>query len=545
MVAGLQKPTFAKATSSTRTTTSAKLATSGRSTAYSKANQKQSLSAVSYGIRAQRTVSGSGLIFNPSKLRDYRATISDQRHYYNDNRAGLYAPMPQIAPAQSAGNNSGMSSLDKFALGMQAVNTLTGSLGQILDLSKSGKSSKSGNSSNSNSSVAKMNGPKDNNNAGKAAIDGMENAKDSTALRDAIATARGEFDRLDGRETELKNLLNDNKTAEYNDAKKNVSTKQSEVKDKEKTLSKCRGNVNSSKQSVDVAKNLQDSAEASFNNAEKQVGAADSGVTSATRDYANAKSTLATTPKKIKENGEWKDNPKYKDAEEAVRQKKEALEAAKQKLQKSKELSEDAKVAYNKAQGDYEKQNDIYAKTQEALTNAETAEEKAKDDLEKANQDLSNMKEIIETYEKNKSELEQVTEQKGKLKEQIDKQEARLKQLQEQDAKDYEKVNNQKDDLNGKIDKSRSNINADGKVDKSDKKELDKYDRYQAQWREADAKSQELEKRIIQTALAGSSGGNIGQCTLNGKQYFVVDGKLATSQEYNEALRKGILGNPQ
>ena len=499
MVAGLQKPTFAKATSLTRTTTSVKLATSDRSTAYSKANQKQSLSAVRYGIGAQRTAAGSGLIFNPSKLRDYRATISAQRHYYNDKReGGLYTPpMPQTAPLQSAGNNSGRSSLDKFTLGMQAVNTLTDSLGQILDLSKSGKSSKSGNSSKSNSSVDNMNGAQDNN-AGKTAIDGMENAKDSTALKEAIGNANGTLEKLEGQEQDLtEHVNNETVKREYDEAKAGLQDQKKLVKDKERSYKELAGNVNEQKKSLDVAERARDSAKEQCDIAAKKAGKSAEGVTTATTALGDAKSTLARTPEKIKDKeGKEIENPAYKTAKEQVEQKEAELKSAKEALANDKEVEAKAKDNYNAEQDTYQTQTKKFADTEKNLEKAKTACTQAEKELEDAQEKLKDMQDTVNDFENSKKELAEVKEQREKLQAQITKQQARLTQLQNKDQSDLDKINKQIADLDAKISKNNAAIDTTDGVSGKEKRADKNNSNYKAKRAELQEQARVLEQRI-------------------------------------------------
>lgn len=193
-IAGLPKPRFATKTSSTtRSTTSATLANATRSSNYSQTKS----SAVSFGIRAQRSTVGSGLVFNPSQYNS--GYISQQRHAYNDNRPRFYN-MPPVQNHKCNGSG-GMSTLDKIMAFNALAQNLTGTTAQVINALKTPQS-------NQTSGAGGMNGGSPTSIVTESITD-MRSATSSIALDNAIKTAREESKSLPTQITKAETELND------------------------------------------------------------------------------------------------------------------------------------------------------------------------------------------------------------------------------------------------------------------------------------------------------------------------------------------------
>lgn len=203
MVAGLQKPNFKARISSTgRATTSATLSKTSRSSGFS---QAKSASAVSYGIRAQRTTAGTGLVFNPSQYNsDY---ISKQRHAFNDNRVRSYERTPIL---NHVCKGSGMGTFDKIMAFNSIANNILGTTTGVIDSFKKPQTKLSTTTRTMDGATTET----------SQVVTDMKNAKTSKDLDRAIKLAETESNGLPNKistaETELSDL--EGKTGELQTA---------------------------------------------------------------------------------------------------------------------------------------------------------------------------------------------------------------------------------------------------------------------------------------------------------------------------------------
>ena len=233
-IAGLPKPRFATKTSSTtRSTTSATLANATRSSNYSQTKS----SAVSFGIRAQRSTVGTGLVFNPGQYNS--GYISQQRHAYNDNRVRFYN-MPPVQNHKCNGSG-GMSTLDKIMAFNALAQNLTGTTAQVINAFKTPQS-------NQTSGTSGMNGGSSTFTVTES-ITGMRSATSSLALGNAIQTAKTESDSLPD---EIKNAEAELSTLEgnTNQIKSNLKNCANQIKAKTTQISECTATISSCEERI-------------------------------------------------------------------------------------------------------------------------------------------------------------------------------------------------------------------------------------------------------------------------------------------------------
>lgn len=158
---GLQKLNMPK-TASPKAAIAANLGNASRSTG------------VSYGIFAQRSLTGSGIHLNNRLFNS--ASISATRHALNDNRVALFNNIG-VAP-HKCNHNNGDNTMNKFMAGMMAMNMMAKLTAQTIDTINSAKSNKADKSSPVDS--------KNNNNAsiqGKSLNDRLDAAKSFSDIK--------------------------------------------------------------------------------------------------------------------------------------------------------------------------------------------------------------------------------------------------------------------------------------------------------------------------------------------------------------------------
>lgn len=334
---------------------------------------------VSYGIMAQRSIFSTGVLRNP-KLA-YSGTIASTRAMLNANRPMLFA---NVMPHQ-CNHNSGDDTMNKFMMGMMAMNMVAemtaGITKGIKDIkaARADRSEKKANTETPKQKEVKENKEKkgtDKTNSQnevtvssnvKASIDGMKNAKDSATLTTYIESAQTNYNNISGELTALESELSSLKgqTSGLETAKESTAKALSEHNTKV-------GNLENN--TVPALRTDYDAKELAYMNAQK--------------DYDNCS------------------DPKQK----AI---------LSQMLDTAKQAWETARNKLEKAENDL---NELKSKTPDLKAKADKAE-----------QDLKDNNDAIKTKEKNMKQLKKDQEQLTKT---IQEEGKRLKELKEKEQKD-------------------------------------------------------------------------------------------------------------
>lgn len=227
-------------------------------------NLRTSTPGASYGIFAQRSLTGSGIHLNNRLFNS--PSISATRHALNDNRVVLNNNIG-IAPHRCH-NTNGNTTMNKFMAGMMAMNMMAQLTAQTVDTIKDIKAN---NNTKKDVNVADDPALKGKDTNQSTSLTSMKSADSSTTLEAAIqkaqaelnempskiATAKTELTELQGKSSELK--------AKYESANTDYETNQNSIKETS-------GKVNELQTTVDTLKNNVDSLKAQIQNSQTPEG---------------------------------------------------------------------------------------------------------------------------------------------------------------------------------------------------------------------------------------------------------------------------------
>ena len=422
-LAGLPKLNMkAQSTSTTRTT-------SAKSTATNALTNGGTTGAKSFGITAQRTTTSLGLQYNRKLF------TSSSTEILRENLNARIVNNVFSRPAQQVNNNS-MSTLEKIAMYNMIGQSALGLTGSIVNAFSSKSSTNTGKDiTNSDISSTPSN-------VSFEALDAMKNAKNPTDLISSINDAKTYKQQM---EYDLNNTLSESSLEEKRKAAakatENLKAIDNNIKKQEKAIDTQKNKISRKRQEVKAKEGAKDRAKAGLEKATDSKNTAQNNYSTAVQNLANAKSELASIPKTItKTNPDGtvveEQNPKYTEAEQAVKNAETKKAEAEKALNEATDVEENAKTSLKKAAEAFEEAQKEYDKAKaelEELNSKLDEENKKLDELRKNKEDAeATVKKYNDAVVKQK-EYQEAVKDYGK---EIEKEEKRLEKMEDEATKD-------------------------------------------------------------------------------------------------------------
>jgi len=493
---GMQKLNMTQKTASPKAAIAANLGAASRD------------SGVSYGIFAQRTLTGTGLHLNNKAFNS--ASIGATRNALNDNRTVLLNNIGVVP--HKCNHNDGSNQMNKYMqtmLMMKMFDNVLAKVGQTADAFKSTKSTDTdGAGKTPAKDTASSVKPK--------SLTAMSEAKDSSTLRGAIEAAEADKANMQSRLTELQSKLPDMKKASEA-AQKKLAELQPKIEAKEAEVQKKETEVSNGKKLLDNAEQRLRGAESSFDTACTNLETSQKGLQRAQSQLNAAKANIDPNTNKPAE-------PAYTNALNAVKAAEDDVRAKEQAKEKcAKELAE-AQKDQNTAATRYDELQKSYTQAKDELT-------KMQSELAELKKEESQATKAVDDYNNAIKEEKQLTADIASLTAEIPTQQARLTKLEQEEQNGLTSAASTILDLDGKI------AGADGKIDTDDDKTLKGKDEenYDA--------AVELRRNTNYTKLYGTAGQTIGGKTFrtgsyDGETLYMIGAKKVDAGTYLGELNK-------
>lgn len=500
---GLQKLNIPQVKASPKAAIAANLGSASRSTG------------VSYGIFAQRTLTGCGIHLNNRLFNS--ASISATRHALNDNRTALFNNIG-VAPHR-CNHNNGNNTMNKFMAGMMAMNMMAQLTAQTMQTINEAKAAKAENTDNS----SKVKNSRNVNEAADPAIKAqdsptpgsitaMKGAKDSSTLRDAIGIAKGEKSKMEAQLKDLEAKLPSMKeTAEAaTEQLEDLKPKVAEAKEARDTAEANKKDAEGNKKSAEkVLKGAQDRLQG----AKDGLVAAKDSLVSAKQGLGSAQAKLAVTPKT---NPDGTPNTAYTEAEQAVTKAEQAVQDAENKLQEASNEYKAANDADKKARDDFQRASEQLANNEQTLAEMTAKFEKLDGEYKKLEGQQAEAQKKVDEYNealKNQTDWKSAIAQ---FEAEIPAQEQRLNELVAKEEKGYDAATITIDKLATK-----------GDVSALKGKDKENYDN-----------AMNLRRNVSYTKLLKTPGETIGSKTFrkgefNGETLYMIGTKPVDQRTYN------------
>lgn len=407
-------------------------------------------------------------------------------------------------------------------------------------------------------------------------LNSLREASTPGELRSAIANANGTLSGMQAKTTDLTAKANMAET-QKNDLQTEVETKGNAVQTLANKLNGCEGKVKKAESDkLTAEKNLEGAykqqgiTDKAYIEADKELTSATQQKDDATQNKTNkeaalndasseltkAEATLAKTPK-TKDDG-TPNEPAYSNAQRAVEQAKIKKEQCENDLKAAEQQLQKAETAVTNATKKYDEAKEAAKLSDEQVQKANTAVKTQKDALINAQKNVDDVKQE-QTDMKSQHEQAQKLHDEAKAWQQTLSGAAGELQTHLQDIENVKnaitsanekltKMNNN-EDQEYTVNQSKMNKNntenteiknkynfSDDKIDKGEKKALNKKEKNDAQNRTLSTRQNEIRRdqsdRDFITSL-GQNGKGINPET--GKTFYVVNGQLTTEEAYNKA----------